>query len=464
MDRRSLIVAGVLGAVLLAAIGVGVGLSTGGGGNSAVRTPSGSSTTPTSVAPTTTTSSTPISAPSTVAVPKPTVVIQPTTTSPTTPTTVPTGQTGITDKQIRVAVLADTAPVARGVEAWALTVNQAGGLAGRTVKVDVHVVASPAGYAAAVAAACTTDFAIVGSSSQFDAQSGGLACGIPELATRIFTSGHQGLATSFAVIPARAGVVPVGAFKQLQTMTSGCCRQFVLVSTVEPGRGIVQASVRGAVAVGFTTAGTPDVPAGAGPAEYKKLVTELVAAQATFARSGLGAASTVLLRKAAAADPASGVVKAWFCEESCADPPFLANGGAAVESQYIAVAANPLSDQAQIPAMATYVQAAQSFGGPTVAGLESNAAGLLFEQVVKQVVATSGVNGITRTRVVAAVGTVHAFTAGGILGTTDVGARQPTGCYALLQVQGGVLRRVFPATPGQLSCGAANLQTVPKGA
>jgi len=311
VDRRSLIVAGVLGAVLLAAIGVGVGLSTGGGGNSAVRTPSGSTTLPpTSVAPAPTTSSIPISAPSTVAVPKPTVVIQPTTTGPTPPTTVPSGQTGITDKQIRVAVLADTAPVARGVEAWALTVNQAGGLAGRMVKVDVHVVASPAGYAAAVAAACTTDFAIVGSSSQFDAQSGGLACGIPELATRIFTSGHQGLATSFAVIPARAGLVPVGAFKQLQTMTSGCCRQFVLVPTVEPGRGIVQASVRGAVAVGFTTAATPDVPAGAGPAEYKKLVTELVAAQATFARSGLGAPSTVLLRKAAAADPASGVVKA----------------------------------------------------------------------------------------------------------------------------------------------------------
>ncbi|HWW44057.1 MAG TPA: hypothetical protein VN180_03225 [Acidimicrobiia bacterium] len=464
MDRRSLIVAGVLGVALLAAIGVGIGLTTGGGGNSAVKTPTTSSTTiAPPVASSTTTSSTPIVSPSTVNVPKPSVVITPTT-GPTTPTTTPTGQPGITNTTIRVGVIADSAAVAHGVEAWAYTLNQAGGLAGRTVKVDAHVVTSPAVYAAAVANVCTTDFAVVGSSSQFDGQTGGFACGIPDLATLLFTSAHQALPNSFAVLPERAGVVSVGAFKQLLSTVSGCCRQFVLVPTVDPGRGIVAASARGAAAAGFTTAGTPEVPAGAGPAEYKKLVAALVAEKATFARSGLGAASTVALRKAAAADPASSVVQAWYCAQECADPPFLAEGGAAVEGQYVDVPANPLSDQAAVPAIATYVQAAQHFGGPTVAGLESNAAGLLFEQVVKQVVATSGVNGITRSRVVAAVTTVHSFTAGGILGTTDVGGRQPTGCFALLQVKNGQLTRVFPTTAGELNCGSQNLQNVPKGA
>jgi len=127
------------------------------------------------------------------------------------------------------------------------------------------------------------------------------------------------------------------------------------------------------------------------------------------------------------------------------------------------VPANPLSDQGSVPAIATYVQASQQFDGPTLAGLESNAAGLLFQQVVKQVVASNGANGITRSGVLAAVATVHSFTADGILGTTDVGARQPTGCFALLQVQSGQLARVFPTAPGQLSCGSQNLQTVPKG-
>jgi hypothetical protein len=459
-----MIVAGVLGVALLAAIGVGIGLSTGGGGNSAVKTPTTSSTiTAPPVASSTTTSSTPIVPPSTVNVPKPSVVITPTTGPTPTTSPTPTGQTGITTTTIRVGVITDNAAVARGVQAWAYTVNQSGGLAGRTVKVDPHVVTSPAVYAAAVANACTTDFAVVGSSSQFDGQTGGFACGIPDLATLLFSSAHQALPNSFAVLPERAGVVSVGAFKQLLSTVSGCCRQFVLVPTVEPGRGIVQASARGAAAVGFTTAGTPEVPAAAGPAEYKKLVTTLVAEKATFARSGVGAASTVLLRKAAAADPASSVVQAWYCSQECADPPFLAEGGAAVEGQYVDVPVNPLSDQAAVPAIATYVQAAQHFGAPTVAGLESNAAGLLFEQVVKQVVATNGVNGITRSRVVAAVATVHSFTAGGILGTTDVGGRQPTGCFALLQVKSAQLARVFPTAAGELSCGSQNLQNVPKG-
>ena len=251
------------------------------------------------------------------------------------------------------------------------------------------------------------------------------------------------------------------AFKQLLTLASGCCRQFVLVPTVDPKRHIVQASASGAAAVGFTTAGTPEVPASAGPAEYKKLVTTLVAEKATFARSGLGALSTVQLRKAAASDPASSVVQAWYCSQECADPPFLADGGATVEGQYVDVSANPLIDQASVPAIATYVQAAQRFGGPTLAGLESNAAGLLFQQVVKQVAATNGVNGITRSRVLVAVAAVHSFTAGGILGPTDVGARQPTGCFALLQVKSGQYQRVFPTAAGALNCGSQNLQNVP---
>ena len=465
MDRRSLVVVGVLGAVLAAAVGVGIAVSGGGGG--AVRTPAGSlSSAPPSSSIATTTTSAPIVAPSTVATPKPTVVIHPgaSTTAPTTPTaptTVPAGgDIGITPHTIRVAVIADTAPVVRGVEAWAQTVNQAGGLAGRMVRVDAHVVGSTSVYAAAVASACTTDFAIVGSSSAFDSQSGGLACGVPELATRVFDAAHQALANSFTVIPAQVGLVAVGAFKHLLG-ASGCCRQYVLVPTVEPGRGIVQRSLQGAAAVGFTTAGTPDVPATAGPAEYRTLVAELVAAKATFGRSGLGAASTVLLRKAAAQNPAAGVVTAWYCDETCADPPFLSSGGAAVEGQYVDVAVNPLSDQAQIPAMAVYVRAVKHL--PTMAGLESYSAGLLFEQVARQVVAASGPNGLTRVRLLTAVGGVHAFNAGGILGTTDVAARQSTGCYALLQVQTGQLRRVFPTAPTQLDCGAQNLQAVPTG-
>jgi hypothetical protein len=465
VDRRSVIIAGSLLAGLAAIIGVAVALGSGGGGGGSVGSGSATTTT-TSVAATTLPSITP----TTLLPPQSLVPTTPTTvviTPPpsTTPTTTPNGASdvGITAHTIRITVVADTAPVVKGVEAWAATVNGTGGLAGRTVKVEARVVSSASEYTAAIANACTTSFAVVGSSSQFDSQTSGLQCGVPEVATRIFDPAHQARPNAYAVIPARAGLVPVGAFRHLLSSVAGCCHQYVLVPAVGPGRAPTQAAVQAATAIGFTTAATPDVPAGSPPGEYTKIVADLVSKQATFASSGLGAESTVRLRKAAAANPGASVVTAWYCDATCADPSFLTSGGAAVDGENVDIGVNPLTDEARIPTMAAYVRAMKSLGTPTVAGLESYSAGLLFQQAVRQVVTASGTNGITRVRLLAALGTVHTFTAGGILGTTDVGARQPTGCYVLLGVEGGRFVRVFPAASAQLDCGTQNLQTVPTG-
>ena len=158
-------------------------------------------------------------------------------------------------------MIADAAPVVHGVEAWAQTVNGAGGLAGRMVRVDGHVVGSPAVYAGGgrqrlhdrlrdrrLELRGTTARA---AGWRAACRSSPPACSTPRDKTR---------ANSFALFPAQPGLIQVGAFKHLLAATSGCCRQYVLVPTVEPGRGIVQQSVQGAAAVGFTTAGTPDVP------------------------------------------------------------------------------------------------------------------------------------------------------------------------------------------------------------
>jgi hypothetical protein len=378
----------------------------------------------------------------------------------TTATTRPSGgnDTGITDHEIRLTAIADTAPVLRGVEAWASALNRAGGLAKRTVRVDSRLVATPADYNAAVGSACANSFAIVGSSSTFDSQRAGLQCGIPEIATRLFDPGHQSLPNAYAVIPTRAGLERVGAFKRLVTTVSGCCRQYVLVPTAEPGRTATTRSLKAAERIGFTTAATPDVSPAATPADYAALVRDLIATQATFARSGLGATSTVQLRKAAMGTRGSVTVKAWYCDATCDDPTFLTAGGAAVNGQLIDVGVNPLIDQHAIPAMGAFVRAMRHVGAtPSQPALESYSASLLFEQGARQVIQASGDNGLTRVRLLGAVGTVHAFNAGGILGATDVGARQPNGCFVLLTVKNGRFVRSYPTSPGQLDCGAQNL-------
>jgi Periplasmic binding protein len=468
MDRRSVVIVGAVSLALLVAIGLGIALTTGGSGNQSVRTSPGSVTTLPIPATLPTTSSTKpvITAPANTVPtpPKPTVVIgpSPTTAAPgPTPTTRPSGgnDTGITDREIRLTAIADSAPVLRGVEAWALALNRAGGLAKRTVHVDSRLVATPADYSAAVSSACATSFAIVGSSSTFDSQSAGLQCGIPEIATRLFDPAHQSLRNAYAVIPTRSGLERVGAFKRLLSTVSGCCRQYVLVPTGEPGRTATMRSLQAAATIGFTTAATPDVSPTATPADYTAIVADLVAKQATFARSGLGATSTVQLRKAAAANSGSRTVKAWYCDASCDDATFLASGGTAVEGQLIDVGVNPLVDQHAIPAMATFLRAMRHIGAtPSVPAVESYSAGALFEQAARQVIQASGNNGLTRVRLLGAVATVHAFNAGGMLGDTDVGARQPNGCFMLLTVTNGHFVRSFPTAPGQLDCGAQNLQ------
>lgn len=470
MDRRSVVIVGTVSLALLVAIGLGIVLTTGGSGNQSVRPSPGSVTTLPLPATLSTTSTTKpvITAPANTvpAPPKPTVVIgpSPTTAAPAptpTPTTRPSGgnDTGITDHEIRLTAIADTAPVLRGVEAWASALNRAGGLAKRTVRIDARLVKTPADYSAAVSSACANSFAIVGSSSTFDSQTAGLQCGVPEIATRLFDPGHQSLRNTYAVIPTRPGLERVGAFKRLLATVSGCCRQYVLVPTGEPDRTATMRSLRAAEAIGFTTAATPDISPTATPADYAAIVADLVAKQATFARSGLGATSTVQLRKAAAANSGAGTVKGWYCDASCDDPTFLAAGGAAVEGQLIDVGVNPLVDQHAVPAMATFVRAMRHIGAtPSVPALESYSASLLFEQAARQVIQGSGNNGLTRVRLLGAVGTVHAFNAGGILGATDVAARQPNGCFMLLTITNGHFVRSFPTAPGQLDCGAQNLQ------
>lgn len=471
MDRRSVIIVGTLLAVVAVAIGVGLVLSSG-GGNQTVATPTSSTPTtfaaPTTASSTTTTTTTKLVPPNLVPTTSPpTVVINPppTTTPASTTTTTTSGGSdpGITPTEIRVSVLADTAAEASGTQAWATGINQTGGLAGRKVRVDVRLIASTSDYATAAAAACKNSFAVVGSTSRFDSQSGNLLCGIPDVATRIFSAGHRALPNSYAVIPSQNGSARVGAFKHLLSTVTGCCRQYVLVPTTPPDRATTQQSIQGAAAIGFTTAATPDVSAGPPTPDYAALVADLVAKQATFARSGLGAASTVLFRQAAVANPAASVVKAWYCDASCDDPAFLTSGGPAIEGQLVDLDVNPLTDQHRIPTMAAYVKATHTVAAPTNAGLESYTAGLLFEQVARQVATTNGAAGLTRAQLLTVLAGVHRFDAGGILGVTDVGSRQPTGCFVLVRVHGGRFVRSFPAAPAHLDCGTQNLQNVPTG-
>ena len=100
---------------------------------------------------------------------------------------------GVTDDEIRIGVIADISGVVPGlfgaapeaVEAYAAMVNDAGGINGRELVVEVFdTKTTDSGNAAAYEEACPKVFASVGSESAFD--TGGLdaqrECGFPDLA------------------------------------------------------------------------------------------------------------------------------------------------------------------------------------------------------------------------------------------------------------------------------------------
>ena len=86
------------------------------------------------------------------------------------------------------------------------------------------------------------------------------------------------------------------------------------------------------------------------------------------------------------------------------------------------------------------------------------AGGVLFEQIVNDIVAESGPNGLTRQAVLDQARSVTSFDVNGWWGPADYSTTQNIiPCFVLLQVQDGAFVRVHPEERGELACGAENV-------
>jgi hypothetical protein len=92
-------------------------------------------------------------------------------------------------------------------------------------------------------------------------------------------------------------------------------------------------------------------------------------------------------------------------------------------------------------------------------GAQAWAAGVYFRDTVKAVVEGGGNNAVTREAVIEAAGGINDFTADGMIGSTDVGERVPSSCFALLQVQNGDFKRIHPKKQASFDCTKSNRVT-----
>ena len=390
------------------------------------------------------------------------------------------GEIGVTADTIRIAVIADVDNAARpglfqgsvdGVNAFAKFVNANGGLAGRKVQVDFIDSKLSADEARnALVKACQEDFAIVGTTSLFMnniepmttcVDQAGRVTGLPDVPVLQTEIEHQCSPNSYPVIVVGLDCATKDAAQKKVTIRSGPGKYYTkrnknlhgvftlagdLRSTTNAGLSQVQA----AKSLGIKSDGEFKVSGLSPQAAYTPIAQAIKQNGSTYVLNSVDYKADVLLRKEAQVQGVN-TVKVWDCGLQCYDHRLIDEGGDAVEGQYLSLFFIPFEEAKQNKSVENYLK---NVGRENADGFGAQAwtAGLFFRDVVKNVVAADGNNGLTRARFLEEAAKVHDFTADGMLGATDVGGRKVNPCVVILQVKNGKFVRVTPKKKGTFDC------------
>jgi ABC-type branched-subunit amino acid transport system substrate-binding protein len=397
---------------------------------------------------------------------------------------------GVTAKEIRVAVVADVdnsfAPglfkgSVDGVQGWAKYVNKHGGIAGRKVVVDFLDSQLSADEARnAVIKACSEDFALVGTSALFlnnvdDIEAcsdrSGSATGLPDIAVVTTEVQQQCSPTTFGINPPQ--IVCATKDRHPQTYQGNAGRVayyrkqagkklhgvFVYTSDIKAANNSTRAIAVPLQKAGIGVDQQVDVSSRVPQTVYTPIIQRMKDEGSNYFNNGGPFNATVAARKEAKIQGLTDPKIIWDCTLQCYDRRLLEQGGADVERQYVQTGFLPFEEASSNPMLANFLR----YVGKDKAdafGMQAFASGLLFQQAVEQAVKANGVNGVTRKALLEQLGTIHDFDADGMIGTTDVGGRKNSPCYALVQVQSGKFVRVWPKKKGTFDCRPSNRRLV----
>jgi hypothetical protein len=397
---------------------------------------------------------------------------------------------GITEDEIRIAVVADVensfSPGLNqanvdAVEAFARTVNRRGGIAGRNLVVDFYDSKLSADETRnALVTACERDFALVGTGANFlvDPEpiitcpdSAGRPTGIPDLTTFSLDPAYQCSPVSFQILPPDLDCSTAGDPQESYRVQVGTARYFEQRFGALHGIYVLSGdleSVRDAslpLVGAWTEEGVKQDSEGAyfvssvSPRSALTPYTLTLKDDAsTFAYLGVPVELVAGFRQEAQVQGVDSV-KAWVCAFECYDPTFVEAGGPDVDGTLITSSTIPFEEARQVPALAAYLDAvgrdnAEGFG------VQAWAAGMLFRHVARRIAEEDGVNALNRASMLAGLRDVHAFKARGILGETDIGAKIPSDCFLILEVKSGKFARAMPKKPGTFDCKPSNRRTI----
>ena len=395
---------------------------------------------------------------------------------------------GITEDTIEIVVMADVenpfAPglfqgAIDGVNAWAERLNSEGGIACRQIEVIEHdSKLTPIDATNGFLVACERAFAMIGTTSLFandtsdlqtcpDAQGNNI--GVPDFAYITTEPTHQCSVVTFATsrpnsecpyegTGPRAVQSQVGHVQWLQENITPELNGVYLVPTdLASTITTTMPQVRSFQEIGVVIDAEPGVSGLATQAEYGPYLQAMTEANSNFAYTGSNDQSIIKWRSEARAQGFDDEGIIWMCQLACYTPTFLEQGGDTVEGTYVWLWFLPFDEVEQNQELADFMEAIdKEFPEAWAAG--SWAGGVLFEQVVNEIVAESGPNAVTREAVLEGARNLASFDANGWWSPADYTTTQEImPCFMLLQVQDGAFARVHPQERGELDCDPDNV-------
>ncbi|MEX1009385.1 MAG: ABC transporter substrate-binding protein [Acidimicrobiia bacterium] len=394
---------------------------------------------------------------------------------------------GVTDKEIRIAVIADNdTPLAPGlfkksaeaVQAFAKYINSkkgGGGLAGRKVVVDfIDSKLNPDETRNAIIKACQNDFAMVGTTALFvnnvddmvqckDAN--GKATGIPDIPELTTDPKHQNSPVSFPIIAAekdfsdasgRTYHVRIGPYRWFQkNVDKNLHGIFLIPADLQSTRTATLPGVLAAQKIGVKKDDQFDVHGRDSQDMFLPYTQSIKSNSSNIVRNGSNDVAMANMRKEAQTQGVTSV-KVWYCSLACYSTRFLQQAGAAGEGQYVDTFFVPLEEAKKSPPVKAFLDSVGGAANTDGFGAQAWVAALAFKQVVNSI-AKANVNGLTRAKFLDEIRKVHDFSAEGMIGKVDLGGKKPSGCFTLLQAKGGKWVRVWPKKTATFDCSPSNL-------
>jgi hypothetical protein len=394
---------------------------------------------------------------------------------------------GITDKEIRIAVIADVdTPLAPGaykgardaVIGWGKYINAHGGLAGRTVAVDFYdSKLSGDETRNAIISACQKDFAVVGTGALFMnnvddmvncADAKGQKTGLPDFPVITLWEAEQSSPVSFPITaPAKDFSDPtgetyrarVGRFRwYLKNVDKSLHGVFLVGADLAALKTATMPIWLGAQKVGIKSDGVFDAHGTDSQDKFLPVTSAIQSNGSTIVATGINDTLQAYLLKEAGVQGVS-TVKVWDCTNACYSKKFLDTAGAKAEGEYVDLPFVPVEEAKYSPTVKAYVG---SVGTENVDGNgeQAWAAALFFRDAVNAAVKQGGVNSLTRASLLAAAKGIKSFDADGMIGPSDIPGKVPSPCFSLFQVKNGQFVRVYPKKPATFDCNANGVVTV----